>query len=259
MIDIHSHILPNIDDGSKDMDISIEMARLYIENGFHTVVATPHYVENSTMDNSYYKNIEILDNLKKELKLNGISLDIYLGNEIYICDNLFKNLQNEKITTLNNTKYILVELPFMDLPKNCLSVIDKLITLDYIPILAHPERNVVICEDINVLYDLIVKGCLVQINIPSIEGKYGLEIKEATENMLKCNMVHFIGTDAHSNLRRSPNVARGIEIIKNVVGEEKFVELALDNPKNMLLNKNIKDVEPIYYKKKFSIKDFFKK
>lgn len=259
MIDIHSHILPNIDDGSKDMDISIEMARLYIENGFHTVVATPHYVENSTMDNSYYKNIEILDNLKKELKLNGISLDIYLGNEIYICDNLFKNLQNEKITTLNNTKYILVELPFMDLPKNCLSVIDKLITLDYIPILAHPERNVVICEDINVLYDLIVKGCLVQINIPSIEGKYGLEIKEATENMLKYNMVHFIGTDAHSNLRRSPNVARGIEIIKNIVGEEKFVELALDNPKNMLLNKNIKDVEPIYYKKKFSIKDFFKK
>ena len=259
MIDIHSHILPNIDDGSKDIDISIEMARLYIENGFHTVVATPHYVENSTMDNSYYKNIEILNNLKKELKLNGISLDIYLGNEIYICDNLLENLEDKKITTLNNTKYILVELPFMDLPKNCLNVIDELINLGYTPILAHPERNIVICEDINILYDLIIKGCLVQINIPSIEGKYGLEIKETTENMLKCNMVHFIGTDAHSNLRRSPNVARGIEVIKNIVGEDKFIELALENPENMLLNKNIENINPTFYKKKFSIKDLFKK
>lgn len=259
MIDIHSHILPNIDDGSKDIQTSIEMAKLYIENGFHTVIATPHYVENSTMDNSYYKNIEILNNLKKELKLNEIYLDIYLGNEIYICGNLLDNLKSEKITTLNNTKYILIELPFMDLPKNCLDMIDKLLKLGYIPVLAHPERNIVICKDINILYDLIIKGCLVQVNIPSIEGKYGLEIKEATENILKCNMVHFIGTDAHSNLRRSPNVARGIEMIKNIIGEEKFKNLALDNPKKILLNDDIDRTNPIYYKRKFRIKDIFRK
>lgn len=258
IIDIHSHIIPEIDDGSKDMDMSMEMAKLYVENGITKVIATPHYIKKSSMSSEYKDNLEKIKLLRQELKKKNIDLEVYLGNEVYISNNILEDLKNEKITTLNKSRYILIEFPMMDIPISAEEIFYEIQIEGYIPILAHPERNYKVIEDPNILYNFIKKGCLVQMNIPSLEGKYGKDIKTTAERLVSCDMIHFIGADSHSSIRRTPNISRGLEELKKLVGEEKYKDICINNPTNVLNNKDIKILEPKEYKKEFSFTNLFR-
>ena len=172
MIDIHSHILPYMDDGSKDMEMSLKIAKIYVENGIDKVIATPHY-----MDGVKYKSNEELriglEALKKELARAGIPLEVYPGNEAYIKPDLIKDLEEKRVSTLNDSRYVLVELPMNEIPIYVEDLIYNLLVKGYVPIIAHPERYTKICEDPNILYKYISMGALAQLNLPSLEGFYG--------------------------------------------------------------------------------------
>ena len=255
MIDIHSHILPYIDDGAKDMDMAIEMAKIYLENGIKTVIATPHYIEKN-ISTSKEDTKNILEDLKIQLDREGLDLEIFLGNEAYISMDLIKDIEEGYMATLNGTRYILVELPMMDIPLYVENVIYELLLKGYVPIIAHPERNAKIIEDPNILYNLIEKGALAQLNLPSLEGKYGEEIQETAEILLKHNMIHFLGTDAHGSRRKSPRFSKTLEILKTIVSEEDYDSLTYQNPTLLLKNENIYTKSPIKYSPK---KGFFSK
>lgn len=258
MIDIHSHILPRVDDGAEDMEMSIDMARMYLDSGIKTVVATPHYIEGSTfttLDN----NKETLEELRRELDNAGLDLEILLGNEVYIFMELIRDINEKKLTTLNETRYILIELPMFDIPLYVENVIYELLLEGYIPIIAHPERNSEIIKDPNILYKYINKGALAQLNLPSLEGRYGSAAKEAGQILLKNNMIHFVGTDAHTNRGRSPKVNNALEILRTLISEEDYEKLTYRNASLLLKDEIIKINTPIKYKKKNKFFNIFMK
>lgn len=246
MIDIHSHILPAVDDGSKDMFESIEMARLYLDNGINKVIATPHYIEGFTNANRD-KNLETLENLRNTLEENNLDLEVYLGNEVYITLKIFNYIEKKVVSTLNDSRYILIEFPMFDIPLDSENIIYELLLKGYIPVIAHPERNAKIIEDPNILYNFLMKGALAQLNLPSLEGRYGDKIKTVGELLLRHNMIHFVGTDAHSKNRRSPKVGKGLEILKSIVDEDKYNEITFNNGLKVLNNEEIKVDPPIKY------------
>lgn len=243
MIDIHSHILPYMDDGSKDMEMSLKIAKIYVENGINRVIATPHY-----MDGVKYKSNEELriglEALKKELARAGIPLEVYPGNEAYIKPDLIKDLEEKRVSTLNDSRYVLVELPMNEIPIYVEDLIYNLLVKGYVPIIAHPERYTKICEDPNILYKYISMGALAQLNLPSLEGFYGSRVKNTAEAILKHNMIHFVGTDSHSNRYRSPNVAESLNRLYDLVGDEYFELLTEKNQESVLNDKPIEIFQP---------------
>lgn len=249
MIDIHSHILPNIDDGSKSMAMSMEMARMYLESGISKVIATPHHVEGSYI-NSLEEKEYILKKFQENLVKENIDLQVFLGNEVYLSKNMLEDLENKEACSLNYSKYVLVELPMYDIPSYAKDMMDKLQSKGYVPIIPHPERNADIMKDPNVLYQYIQRGCLAQINLPSLEGDFGKEVKETGEILLKHNMIHFAGVDAHRDQVRNPEVSQALEILRSLVSEEKFEILTYVNGKNLLENKDIKISPPRKYERK---------
>ncbi len=238
MLDIHSHILPNVDDGSRDMEESIEMARIYLDNGVDKVIATPHYIEgaeNSTKD----ENLRALEKLRETLSNNGLDLKVYLGNEVYFTMEIINYLKEGKVSTLNDSRYILLELPMYDMPLYTEDLIYELLLNGYIPIIAHPERNLKIMENPNILYELIIQGALAQLNLPSIEGSYGSRVKDTGEILLKHNMIHFVGTDAHSQNKRAPNVEKSLDILNGIVDQKTYKNITYLNGLKIINNEEI--------------------
>lgn len=249
MIDLHSHILPYVDDGSKDMEMSLQMARIYVENGFRKVIATPHYVDGA--NNSTTEDIRIgLEALKKELARAGIPLEIYLGNEIYTAPNIIDDIINNNIIGLNDSKYLLMELPMNDIPLFVEDLIYEILIKGYIPIIAHPERNSKIINDPNILYRYINMGALAQMNLTSLEGFYGSRVKNTAELLLTHSMIHFVSTDSHSNRGRSPKVENSLKLLKTLVDHEYYEKITAINPQLVLDNKSISINSPIELKKR---------
>lgn len=256
MIDVHSHILPGVDDGSKDLEMSIEMARIYIENGFNKVIATPHYID-GIGNSSQNENMKILEELRAELKRENLDIEILLGNEVLASLEIIEALEDERVSLLNKSRYILIELPMFDIPLYMDDVFYELQLRGYIPIIAHPERNIKIMEDPNILYRYIENGVLAQLNLPSLEGKYGGKIKETAEILLKHKMIHFVGTDSHSDRRRSPRVEKALNSLKMLVSKEEFNDLTYRNAECLMADKLFEIDLPIEYKKRNWIVDLF--
>lgn len=197
MIDFHCHILPGIDDGAGDWDESIEMGRWLAGQGVTGVVATPHYLE------GYYTPAaeEVLaktDELQKRLAKAGINLRVYPGCEAMITPELPELVRKGRVLTVNNGgKYLLVELPFMEIPIYTEDVLFRLRLNGITPIIAHPERNDILAADPGELVSLIRKGCLAQVNAGSFEGLYGRKAEKAAQKLARAGAVHFLGSDLH--------------------------------------------------------------
>ena len=187
MIDFHSHILPGIDDGSKNLEQSIAMVNEAKKVGFTKIISTSHYMENYYECNEKNRK-ELLEQVQKNV--NGIEL--CLGNEIYITNNIIELLQNGQASSINGTKYVLFEFPLITTrPMNDKEVIYRLVENGYIPIIAHPERYPFIQENPDYLFELEEMGALFQANYGSIIGMYGLKAKKTLKILLKNNCQNF--------------------------------------------------------------------
>lgn len=239
-VDIHSHILYGIDDGSKSLKESIEILKQYAEMGFKYVTATPHYIENSKYmtDNEGKENI--LETLETELKFQNIDVKLFLGNEVFTNNNLTKLLKNNQIATLNGSKYLLIELPMQSKLKNITDIIYELRIKGITPIIAHPERYSYVQEDISYVNKLIEEGALLQANYGSIVGVYGEHVKKTIKKLLKEDVISFLATDIHfPNNKIYLNIDKARKKIIKIIGEKKAQELMIINPKKVLLDEEI--------------------
>ena len=233
MIDIHTHILNNIDDGSKSLEESFEMIQEAYKNNVTDIVLTPHYIKGTKYNADNNSKTEKFEELKKWCSISNINVNLYLGNEVYVTDDTI-SLEKE-IMTINNTKYILIELP-LNTKYNLLDeYIIKLKKKKLVPIIAHPERYIAYYKDYDFFNNLIDKGCLLQGNISSIYGKYGRKSKKMLKYMLKNNMISFIATDIHSpkNKIYTKNIK---EDLYKIIKDEKKVEDLLCNNQNKVLH-----------------------
>lgn len=255
MIDVHSHILFGVDDGSKSLEESINIIKKAIENGYTAIVLTPHYraIQNYMCDNREKYNR--FYRLKEEVNRRDLSIKLYLGNEITLDEDLFYYLNTEQVLSLNETKYLLLELPFQSKFEKTDEMLDRLIEKGYIPIIAHPERYQCY-SDLCEFERFLKKGVLFQGNIGSLYGKYGLKVKEILEEMLKKNMIHFMASDIHCEEQTSYH--RVNDAIKRVAELTRSKKIAQDLFINNAV-KVIKDqrIEPYtIYKKKYKLKIF---
>lgn len=234
MYDIHSHIIYGVDDGALSIEESVEMARQAAAEEVDVVIATPHYIEGLYV-NEYEDNLERLNKIREQINKAGINISIYLGNELLITPELPKLLKSGRVTTLNNSRYLLVELPFLDIPVYTENVLFNLEIEGYKVILAHPEQNEQIIDDPNVLSRLIKKGVYIQMNLPSFEGKYGKRVKKTAQFMLQHHMVHFVGTNRHSP-RQSSLRMRDIADRMSYYYKDNVLDLLFDNPAKIIKN-----------------------
>ena len=192
--DIHSHFIPGIDDGSPDIETSISLIKKMQELGYSKVITTPH-VMSDFYQNSSEKILKSLADVRLELKLQNINMEIDAAAEYYIDFEFEQKIGKEKFLTFGDN-YILVELSFMQAPKNLFDAIFKLQLEDYKVVLAHPERYRYYNQED---YDnLISRGVLLQINLLSLIEYYSTSIQKKTEQLIANNQVSFIGTDCHN-------------------------------------------------------------
>lgn len=235
MIDIHSHLIPNVDDGAKSPEETIELIKEAREAGITDIILTPHYIINS-----YEQNAETLillkDKLQQIINSENIKVNLHIGMEVYITDNLVEILKQNKILTLAGSKYLLMELPLNTNVQYLDMVIFKLIEDNIIPIIAHPERYKFVQEDPSKVRELIESGCLIQSNIGSILGIYGKKAKKTIKYLLKNDLINFIATDTHRKNTIYPLLEKGIKKIEKITGKEKVEELTNLNVQKILNN-----------------------
>lgn len=242
MIDIHSHILPSIDDGSRSMDESIEIIKKAKKNGVTDIIVTPHYIAGSKYVVNNKDKKELLSLLKKEIKKKKININLYLGNEVYVENNMLELIKKGEISTLHNTKYLLFELPLNYEFNGIEDLIFNLRCKHIIPIIAHPERYSYFIKNPLLIQDLINAGVLFQSNIGSFLGTYGKDVKKTALLFLKHNMITFISSDVH---RRNNNYYEKIdelkELLKQYISEDDINNLLGENARK-ILNKEIIEV-----------------
>ncbi len=223
MIDIHCHILWDIDDGPADFAGSLAMARLAAADGIHQIVATPHVSEDFPPPEMIAEKVASLNQALREA---GIELEILCGG-----DNLH-NLGAEKLAryTINGTCYVLVEYPHTHLPANAGDCIFEALSSGLIPIITHPERNPSVVQDPHLLFDLVERGALVQLTAESLTGGFGAASKACARYLLKKNKVHFLASDGHSAEWRPPTLSAGVKAASKLVGKDAAETLVFGNP-----------------------------
>ena len=243
MIDFHTHIIPNIDDGSRSIEETFNLIKEAKEAGFEGIVLTSHYIENYYETDVPERDVwvkAISDNLRNK----GIESNLYLANEIYMSENMMKLLIDGKASTINNSSYVLFEMPLNAEPINLYDVIYSLQENKLIPVLAHPERYSFVQKEPELVYDLIEKGVLMQANYGSILGQYGEKAELIVRKFFESNMIHFLGSDVHRQNTIYKRIPEALDEIRAIIGDEKLEELTTENPKLALNNKRIEIQEP---------------
>ncbi len=194
-VDIHSHLIPGIDDGAKTIEDSMRLLQRFSELGYKKVITTPH-----VMSDFYRNTPEIilsgLDKVRNELAKLNLSITIDAAAEYYLDYELEKKIERKELLTLGG-KYVLFELPFVAAPDNLYKAIFDMQMNGYIPILAHPERYSYWYRSFDSYYELKEKGVLLQLNSISLTGHYSPETKKIAERMIDENLIDFVGSDCH--------------------------------------------------------------
>lgn len=245
MIDLHCHLLPGIDDGAKDMNEALEMMRVAQWEGIRTIVCTPHFYEGLMTPRTDLIYERFLD-LRQKAEANSIDIELILGQEVFLTPEVPENIKNGRVLKINqNTPYLLVEFPHGEVPRYAKEIIFNLLVEGIVPILAHPERNMSILKNPNLLKDLIDRGVLVQLNASSLTGLYGQWVAEGAKTLVKHKMVHLLGTDAHSLGKRGPYMKRATYMIEDMGGKRLVRQLTEENPRRVLEGKKLEVEKPL--------------
>jgi len=234
MIDLHAHILPDVDDGPADTEESLAMVRMAARDGIGTICATPHLMERPGR-----QRIELFETrfseLDEAIRQEELPVRLVLGAEIYFQPDL-ERFQDYPALTVNGTgRYLLCEFPMQGIPPGADRVIFQVIMNGIIPILAHPERNLSVLRDETVLEPMLHSGALLQINAGSLEGQFGRRVKKCALSLLKKGTVHFIGSDAHNASSRPVRLSPAVDIAAQVVGPRVARALVDDHPRCVLM------------------------
>ena len=253
MIDMHSHILPNIDDGSKSVEETFKLIKEAKKAGFKGIISTSHYMEGYYETNNAEREVWV-NAIYEKLQEQNLDIRLYLGNEIYFSENIINLLKQGKASTINETSYVLFEMPLNAEPLNLYDVIYEMLQYKINPILAHPERYSFVQKEPELIYDLIQKGVYMQANYGSIIGQYGKKAQFIVKKFLENNMIHFLGSDVHRQNTVYPKIPTILQELEKLIGKQKLEELTTTNPKLVLQNQRIEVDDPIPIKLSFKEK-----
>jgi protein-tyrosine phosphatase len=230
MIDIHSHPLPGVDDGARTFEVAVEMCRISAQDGVTHLVATPHSNYTYTFDPDL--NRQLLAELQEKI---GDKPKLLLGCDFHLSyDNIQVCAQNSRDFTINQTSYLLVELPDQFIPDHVSRVYYEIQVAGLKPIITHPERNALLQRNPELLTDWVSSGCLVQVTAQSYTGGFGARTRKFSEKLLDSGLVHFFASDAHDVKRRPPILSRCYEKVAKEKGKEVADLLLQKNPEAVI-------------------------
>lgn len=233
IIDLHSHILPGVDDGADSIDTALAMARIAVEGGTEVMACTPHIYPGLYMNDALKIKRE-RDTFQKILDSCGISLQLVIGCDAHMVPELLDGLNVGRIPTLAGSRYFLLEPAHHVAPPGFEQFVVNILAAGYVPIITHPERLTWI-EDHNAsIVELAHKGCWLQLTAGSLTGIFGKRAKYWSERLLDEGLVHLIASDAHDTVRRSPNMAPVVQILEHRVGLDEAKMLLTGRPQSVL-------------------------
>lgn len=253
LVDIHCHILPGIDDGSKDWETSIKLAHAAVKDGITHAVVTPH-----TLNGRYLNHkkdvIKLTAEYQKRLKDENIPLTVFPGQEVRISGDLPQALDDNDILFLDEDgRYMLLEFPSDDVPSYAKDMIFKIMQRGITPIIVHPERNSRILKEPVILQELIEQGCLVQITASSYIGTFGKDIEEMSRRFIEAGQCSCFASDAHDLPKRQYEYSEALEKLSNEFGQGVAQEYR-DNAQALVNGDNVQmNWRPLKKKKRFWI------
>lgn len=258
MIDIHSHLIPDFDDGPKSFEESLELLRGAEKQGITEVFATSHFNEiiPKHVEQEYFEKLSQLRNLTEDNKIN---IKIHSGAEIFYHHWVDNTVKSSKVATLGNRgQYVLIEFPMYQMPSGAEEVLFRLKADNYIPVVAHAERYVAIIKNRRRITNFIKYGGLLQLNAGSILGYFGKDIQKTAFYLLNNRLVHFVASDAHCPKTRPFLLQKASEFLKNRIPFDYIEQLVYGNPKK-IIDQELMDKAQISAKsEKVSILEMFK-
>ncbi len=232
MIDIHSHILAEIDDGPKSWDMSKEMCRMSAADGVEHIVATPHANDRYFYDRQYVeKAVDHLRSLVGDTPKIGLGCDFHLSYE-----NIQDALKNPSRYTIDSTKYLLVELSNFSVPPQIGDSMMRLADIGLVPVLTHPERNPILQKSPQRVLEWAEMGVVVQVTASAFSGVWGETSRRSAHWLLQRDAVHVIASDCHDTKHRVPGLSAAREAVSTIAGEDIAHALVDDNPRAIVNN-----------------------
>ncbi len=261
MIDLHSHILPGMDDGPKTIEESLQMCRAYWGDGVRTVVATPHTL-NSVYLNEHVAILSKVRELNEAIAECGLvgttgctggddgtplsEFRVLPGADVHFSEDILYHLGRGEITTLGGCgSFLMIEFPSYGIPYRAEEILFQIISREIIPLISHPERNLEISQTPQRYYRMIRMGCLGQVTGMSLTGEFGPEIRKTAERLMESHLVHCSATDAHSPNGRSPILSRAVKAAEKIIGKEEARRMVTRYPQAMLEGKRPDGPEPL--------------
>jgi protein-tyrosine phosphatase len=244
MIDLHSHILPGIDDGSKSLAMSLDMARIAVADGIRTMACTPHIYPGLYMNNA--AGIRAArDALQAVLQDHGIDLQLTTGADVHLVPGLVDGLRAGTVPSLHGTRYVLLEPPHHVAPPRFAESVFQLITAGYVPVITHPERLTWMDDHYPTMQQLVQAGAWMQITAGALTGMFGARPKYWGERFLGEGMAHILATDAHSSTRRVPVMSEGLAVAEKLLGREEAQQLVVGRPGALMRDLPPSQVAPL--------------
>ena len=248
-LDLHTHILPGVDDGPESTEHSVELIAQSVRQGAVGIAATPH---RSTW--AYHEPIPAMEarlgSLRQACSDAGLDVELYMGGETFLVPDLVRPRETLDIVTLNRSRYLLFELPFNYYPPYVEEIVFELQLRGYKPVLAHAERYTHYHQDVNQIITLVERGVLAQINAGSLAGDHGTAERATAEIMLEHRMAHLVASDSHSVDARPPAVARNYDRLVELVGREAANKLVMGVPRMIVEDEDVPKVEPLAYQRR---------
>jgi protein-tyrosine phosphatase len=228
VIDIHCHLLPEVDDGPKSWDVAIEMCRMASADGVTHSVATPHANDRYLYDRAYLSHL--LDQLREKIG-RELPLQLTLGCDFHLSfENLERVLEEPHTYTIGETNYLLIELSNYSVPARLEECFFRLGDRGLTPILTHPERNPILQQTPQRILEWAERGCLMQITASALTGQWGERPETIARWLLDHCAVHVLASDAHDTKRRIPNLSEARKVAEKIVGAEYAEALVEGNP-----------------------------
>jgi len=275
MIDLHAHILPDLDDGAETVEEALEMCRVSYKDGTKTIVATPHILP-GIYENDRSTILSKLQELNEAIKKFGVEssefrvknfdsttqrpndlitqlpndsmtkLKILPGADVHFSSDILQRLEKKEIVTVNDQgRYLMVEFAFQGIPYQAEEVLFQLLTKGIIPIISHPERNMEIGQRPQRYYEMIRMGCLGQVTAMSLTGEFGPGVRRIAQKLLTNRLIHIIASDAHSTDGRPPILSAAMKAAEKIVGKEEAYKMVTDYPQAVLDGKKPNVPEPL--------------
>jgi protein-tyrosine phosphatase len=245
MIDLHNHLLPAIDDGSKGMEETIEFLRIAARDGVRVITATPH-MKPGVYDNDRRVILETVERVRAAARadVEAGKVELLPGAEVYYTADVVDRARRGDLMTVGDRgRYLLLELPYQQVPMQVDETIFQLRLLGLTPLMAHPERVAYYLEDFDRVAASVRLGALTQVTGASVTGKFGSKAREFAHRMLEKNLVHVLSSDAHDVRHRPPSLSDAMHAAGRLIGAEAARRLVDDNPRAILEGREVEMME----------------